>query len=176
MTAAEPFATMLAGGHHNSLGRTIEVVDLIFADSGRLEELYGCYFDDDEVVRLRTSNAFKRVWREKPLWVVPYIDRFIEQVAQIEQASANWTVAQLCLELDSHLTNEQRAQATPILLNYLENSTDWIVLNSSMQTLTHWAKDDNNLKKSLLLHLTRLAGDTRKSVAKTAARSLESLA
>ncbi len=34
-----PFADMLAGGHPNSLGRTEEVVGIVQADHGRLEEL-----------------------------------------------------------------------------------------------------------------------------------------
>ena len=57
----ESFEQMLTGGHPNSLGRTIEVVEIVLADRERLEELYRCYFSNDEVVRLRTSNGMKRV-------------------------------------------------------------------------------------------------------------------
>jgi hypothetical protein len=68
----QSFEEMLTGGHPNSLGRTIEVVELILEDSVRLSDLYNCYFSADEVVRLRTSNAIKRISREKAEWLVPY--------------------------------------------------------------------------------------------------------
>ncbi|MEO1288992.1 MAG: hypothetical protein AAFV93_14600, partial [Chloroflexota bacterium] len=111
----ESFESMLTGGHPNSLGKTVEIVELVLADSSRVEELYQCYFSQDEVVRLRTSNAMKRLWRDQPDLIVPYIDRFIAQVSQIEQASAQWTLAQLFNELDAYLSIEQRQEATTIL-------------------------------------------------------------
>jgi len=63
------FREMLAGGHPNSLGRTIEVVDIILSDSSRLEELFNCYFSPDAVVRLRTSNAMKRICKVQKKWL-----------------------------------------------------------------------------------------------------------
>ncbi len=44
---AEEFEAMLTGGHPNSLGRTLEVVDAVLADRSRLTELVACYFSDD---------------------------------------------------------------------------------------------------------------------------------
>ena len=37
---SEPFVDMLTGGHPNSLGRTIEVVDQVLATPDRIDELY----------------------------------------------------------------------------------------------------------------------------------------
>lgn len=58
---AEDFEAVLTGGHPNSLGRTVEVVDVVLADRAKLAQLYACYFSEDEVVRLRFSSAMKRV-------------------------------------------------------------------------------------------------------------------
>jgi hypothetical protein len=66
----ETFEAMLAGGHPNSLGRTVEVVDLVLADRDRLAELFQCYFSADEVVRLRVSSAMKRVTIAHPEWTM----------------------------------------------------------------------------------------------------------
>ncbi|MEO0565752.1 MAG: hypothetical protein AAF125_26830 [Chloroflexota bacterium] len=164
----ESFETMLTGGHPNSLGRTVEVVDLILAEQSRLEDLYTCYHSADEVVRLRTSNAFKRVWRAEPTWVVPFIDRFLSEVAALDQPSANWTVAQLTNELDAYLTEAQRATAITVLQRYLETASDWIVLNNTMETLGSWASEDADLAAWLRPHIERLRADKRKSVAKRA--------
>ena len=70
----DAFEAKLTGGHPNSLGRTIEVVDTVLADQSKLDELFNCYFSDDEVVRLRTSNALTRVSRKEPEWLTPYIE------------------------------------------------------------------------------------------------------
>ena len=59
--SAASLETMLTGGHPSSLGRTVEVVETVLDNPERLAELYNCYFTIDEVVRLRTSNAMKRL-------------------------------------------------------------------------------------------------------------------
>jgi hypothetical protein len=174
MTTA-PFAQMLRGGHPNSLGRAVEVVDIVLADNMRLEELYACYFDDDEVVRLRVSNAFKRIWREDKMLVVPYVDRFISEISAIEQASTQWTMAQLFDELRDYLTAEQTQNAINILKRNLTAWEDWIVLNNTMQALTQWAKKDADLRAWLMPILQERAEDSRKSVAKTANKCLKQL-
>ena len=172
--AQELFETMLTGGHHNSLGRTVEVVDMVLADSAHLQELYNCYFSEDEVVRLRTSNAIKRVAQAEPEWLIPYFDGLLNDISQIDQASTQWTLATLFQILVGYMSESQRVQAEAILKRNLAEHKDWIVLNTTMQTLAEWAKDDEMLKSWLLSHLERLSSDTRKSVAKRAKKlSLE---
>ena len=60
------FEQSLKGGHPNSLGNTLEVVDTVLGNADKVEDLFLCYQSDDETVRLRTSNAFKRIFRAKP--------------------------------------------------------------------------------------------------------------
>ena len=172
---SESFEAMLTGGHPNSLGRTIEVVDTVFAHPERLEDLYQCYFSEDEVVRLRTSNGLKRVCREQPEWLVPYIDRLTNEISQIDQASTQWTLANLFDLLESYLSAEQKAKAQAIMQHNLANHNDWIVLNNSMQVLGDWSKNDPELAQWLLPHLERLSTDGRKSVAKRATKLLSIL-
>ncbi|MBK7895076.1 MAG: hypothetical protein IPJ90_09385 [Anaerolineaceae bacterium] len=169
----EAFEEMLTGGHPNSLGRTVEVVEIVLADRARLGELYACYQSDDAVVRLRTSNGLKRISREKPAWLVPLIDGFLTEIAALDQASAQWTLADLFETLAPLLTPTQRQQAEAVLKRNLAHHTDWIVLNQTMKTLGAWAKNDAELTQWLVPQLERLSGDGRKSVAKTAAKTLK---
>lgn len=164
----ETFVKMLTGGHPNSLGRTLEVVDIVLANPDKLEELYQCYFSSDEIVRLRTSNAIKRVSREHPERLVPYIDRFLAEISSIDQASTQWTLANLFQTLAAYMNVEQKSRAQELLKRNLASHNDWIVLNNTMQTLAEWAAMDENLKEWLLPHLERLSGDRRKSVASKA--------
>ena len=171
----EPFEVILSGGHPNSLGRTLEVVDAVLEDPERLGDLFLCYFSKDEVVRLRTSNGVKRICKEHPGWLVPYIDRLIGEIASINQASTQWTLANLFEMLRPEMREEQVAAAEAIMKHNLEHHYDWIVLNNTMQTLSDWAVEDAALKEWLLPHLERLRSDDRKSVAGRATKMLARL-
>lgn len=169
---SESFESMLTGGHPNSLGRTVEVVDLILADRSRLAELYQCYFSSDEVVRLRVSSAFKRVTTAHPDWTMDYMDGLQSEIAAIDQASTQWTIAILFDLTRTLLSADQTARALEIMKGNLSEHDDWIVLNTTMNVLSDWAKDDAALKVWMEPHLQRLAKDPRKSVSKKAQKFL----
>lgn len=162
---SDSFEEMLTGGHPNSLGRTIEVVDIVLANSTRLSDLYNCYFSTDEIVRLCTSNAIKRISLENPEWLISYIDKLISEISNINQPSAQWTLANLFQTLSGFMSESQRNNSKRILQKNLETYTDWIVLKNTMDTLSKWAEKDSTLKEWLLPHLERLTNDPRKSVA-----------
>jgi hypothetical protein len=168
--SAMSFEKMLQGGHPNSLGRTIEIVDQVLARPELLEELYQCYFSSDEVVRLRTSNALKRICQPHPDWLVPFLDRLLTEVAAIDQPSAQWTLAQLMQKMEAYLSPIQKQKATEVLKRNLTNCSDWIVLNHTMQTLADWAKENSSLRDWLIPQLEQLRHDTRKSVANRATK------
>lgn len=168
----QDFENRLKGGHPNSLGNTIEIVDEILANTDFFKELFNCYFSDDEVVRLRVSNAMKRLCKANKSLLIPFIDRFLEEIALINQASTQWTLANLFEMLQKDMSVEQINKAKDIMKNNLENHQDWIVLNNSMTTLGKWAKKDESLKTWLVPHLERLSRDTRKSVAGRAKKLL----
>ncbi len=140
-----------------------------------MDDLFDCYSSCDPVVRLRTSNALKRIEAEQHAWIVPYIDRLIDEVGRLEQASAQWTLAQLFLTLDNDLSERQRLGALTIMKRNIANDDDWIVLNMTMETLAAWALTDDELAAWLIPHLKRLANDPRKSVAKRAEKKLARL-
>lgn len=172
----DTFEAMLTGGHPNSLGNTVEVVNIVLKDKKRFEELYQCYFSKDEVVRLRVSNAMKRIAREHLDWLVPYIDKFINDISKINQASTQWTLAQLFLMLEKDLTDKQKKQAVDILKRNLDNNDDWIVQNTTIETLTQWAHSDESLAGWLKPRLKKFTASERKSVANRAQKALDSLA
>lgn len=175
MNNKESFEQMLTGGHHNSLGRTVEVVEKVLKDRRRLAELYDCYFSKDEVVRLRTSNAFKRIAKTEPYWLTEYIDRFISEISKIDQASTQWTLAFLFLELHRQLLPGQIAKAKEIMKNNLINHKDWIVINTTMQTLAMWARSDEDLREWILPVLKRFTLDEHVSISSRAQKLIKIL-
>ena len=166
---------MLTGGHHNWLGRTIEVVDLVLADPALFPELFATYQSQDEVVRLRTSNAMRRVEAVRHDLLVPYIDRFIEEIGALDQASAQWTLAVLFNLLRVDMDATQQAGALAVMKRNLAEHNDWIVLNNTMETLTDWAADVPGLGEWLAPHLERLKNDPRRSVAARARKFADRL-
>ncbi|WP_425234384.1 hypothetical protein [Ulvibacterium sp.] len=169
------FESRLKGGHPNSLGNTVEVVEDVIAENNLFNELFNCYFSKDEVVRLRTSNAMKRICKAKKSMLIPYIDRFLTDIAKIDQASTQWTLAQLFGMMKQEMTKSQIEQAKKIMKNNLEHHNDWIVLNQTMDTLTNWSKKDTDLKVWILPHLKRLSSDERKSVSGRAKKMIDKL-
>ena len=171
----EDLESVLSGGHPNSLGRTLEVVEVVLADRSRLRELYQCYFSSDEVVRLRVSNAMKRVTIEHPDWTMDFVEGLQSDVAAIDQASTQWTLALLFDLMADRLSSEQRLRAIGVMKSNLSHHTDWIVLNNTMKVLGRWAKDDPALAAWLRPHAVRLADDDRRSVAGNARKLLDQL-
>lgn len=170
----EPFVEMLRGAT-NSLGRTEEVTALVIDDPSRAQEVYDCFFQDDEWARLRAASTSKRLWRHDSEMFAPFIQGWIDDVSAIDQPSAQWTFAQMCEECDAALTDAQRDRAIEIVKGYLAEGDDWIVLNSSMSTLAAWAMSRPELAAEVAPHLERLSNDGRKSVAKRAVKAMEQL-
>jgi len=146
---AEPFVEMLRGAT-NTLGRTEEVVEIVIAAPERLDELFELYFQPDEWVRLRVSSSLKRIWRHDPVWVAPYVERWTNEVARIDQPSVQWTFAQLLDECPQLFDEAQRTAAIAHVLGYLEHSDDWMVLNSSIESLVPFARDDESLRTKVV--------------------------
>jgi HEAT repeat protein len=172
----EPFAEMLQGGHPNSLGRTEEVVGAVLIDRARLEELFATMADPDEVVRMRVGDALEKVGRQQPGWFLEHVDRLLGDLGQSEQPSVQWHLAQMLQHLRSDLSDDQAQRATELLQRNLTRSTDWIVLNVTMDILSEWANHDRPLAGWLMPELERLRQDKRKSVAKRASKRLAELA
>ncbi len=177
-TGATPHATieqLLTGGHPNSLGNAPQVADRVIAGEWTVDDMINTYGSDDAVVRLRISNALKRVTAANPSVVAARLPRLLGEVSGLNQASAQWTLAQLFGTLTAHLSAAQRAQAIEIMLRNLADSDDWIVQNQTIATLTTWAATDATLSERLIPLLTALTDSPRGSVARRARSSLSQL-
>ena len=171
----EPFTFILAGGHPNSLGRTLEVVAAVEDAPERLDEVFDCYRSDDEVVRLRTSSALKRLLLAHPDWVERALPRWFSDMGTLNQPSAKWTFAQLALDLREHLDAGDTQRAKDIVVKNLLEESDWIVLNMSMKTCQHWVRTDADLAGRIRNRVLELAEDRRRSVANGAAKLLRAM-
>jgi len=168
------FEPQLTGGHPNSLGNTLQVVEEVLADRTSLADLVACYRSDDAVVRLRTSSALKRVAQQRPEWVAARLDDLLGWVAQIDQASTKWTLSILFVLLDAHMSPQQRDAAIAIMMSNL-HFDDWIVQNTTAESLAHFARQRPELADWLVPELRRLTGSRHKSVRGRAQKLLTAL-
>ncbi|SHJ29015.1 hypothetical protein [Aquimarina spongiae] len=122
------FEERLKGGHPNSLGNTVEIVDEVLAQHELFNELFNCYFSNDEIVRLRTSNAMKRICKAKKGLLIPYVDRFLHEISKINQASTQWTLSQLFGLLEKDMNESQIEHAKKIMKGNLAHHKDWMFL------------------------------------------------
>ena len=175
----EDFETMLTGGHPNSLGRTLEVVAAVAEAPERIQELLDTYKSENDVVRLRVSNALKRIEKANQPLMLAHLDTFLDRVIDLPevgaQPSAQWTVAQICLAVSGHLSAEQHARAKAHMQHNLDTMNDWIVLAQTITTLTTWSKEDAALATWLRPRLELRTEDSRISVAKRASKCLQQL-
>jgi hypothetical protein len=123
---------------------------------------------------MRAGDALEKIARQQPGWFGPYRKRLLGEVAEIEQPSVQWHLAQILGRLDLDPAQARRAKA--ILKRNLERSEDWIVLNVTMQQLFEWTGDDPALRRWLEPRLERLSADRRNSVRRRAKRLLAQLA
>jgi hypothetical protein len=137
----EALATMLAaGGKSNSLGRVDEVIELVLSDQSRLDELYRCLFHPDAWVRMRAADALEKICRDRPDWLLPYVDRFPGELAVSSQPSIQWHLAQMYREVA--LTKAQQAFAIGWLEQLLSDpGVDWIVAANAMDALVHFVRE-----------------------------------
>lgn len=146
---------MLAvGGASNSLGKVSEVIELVLSDKSRLEELYGCLFNDDAWIRMRAADALEKVCRVHPDWLLPYIDRLFKDLATSTQPSIQWHMAQIYRQVE--LSDTQLHFAIQWLEEWLSSKdVDWIVAANAMETLAKFT-GDGLLPKERLVALLKI--------------------
>jgi hypothetical protein len=116
----------------------------------------------------------KRVCKERPDWVAKYLDGLIAKTSKIDQASTKWTLSTLFMWLDSYMTDKQRDDAITIMKHNLHYD-DWIVQNTTSESLTYFAKHNQNLKKWLIPELQKLTQSRHKSVSRRAQKYIDTL-
>jgi hypothetical protein len=171
----ESFSGMLAvGGRSNSLGRANEVIELVLHNKSRLDELYACLFHADAWVRMRAADALEKVCREHPEWLIPYVDRFPEELATSNQPSIQWHLAQLYRQID--LTDEQKDFAINWLKQLLSaKEVDWIVAANAMDTLAQFVQDGSVPARELITLLKIQEHHRSKAVVKRADKLIHEL-
>jgi len=147
--------TILSGGDRRSVGRVVEVVELVLAEPERVRELAGLLWDMDAVVRMRAADALEKVSRELAACMVPFKADLLGLMAETRQQELRWHLALMVARMG--LDARERRRAAAILESYLEDRSS-IVKTCVMQGLWELALQDARLRErviELVRELTR---------------------
>lgn len=161
---------LLLEGNANSLGRVLEVVEMIHQRQITPQDVYDLYRHENPIVSMRVSNLLKRLWREDPSWILPLVDGFINDAKNLKNPTYRWTIAQMVVELYSHLSTKQIDSMSEIVYENLTLNDDWILLTQSLKAIQQLMKKQiSSNDKSIIVQLTK---DSRKAVASQASKVL----
>ncbi len=165
------FADQLrVGGHRNSLGDAVKVLEAVLTDQSRLDELYACISHEDAWVRMRAIDTFEKVGREHPGWLEPYIDDLLNEVSKVDQPSIQWHLAEIFCEV--RLSDTQRSKAIDLLkTNIATVNVDWIVAANTMTALVHFVKT-GHISPSEAIRLLEVQQDHHSNAVKKRAAKL----
>jgi hypothetical protein len=167
--APVPIHDRLSGGDPRTLHNVDEVVATVLSEPERLDELIACVLDgDDEVLRMRAGDALEKVCRARPWLRQPHASLLLGDMSKIHQRSVQWHVAQMLGHL--RLTGAQRGRAVRLMSEDLDESTDWIVLSCSLDTLAVLARQDPAVIDDLGGQLRRHEHSGHRSLASRARR------
>ena len=76
---------LLTGGDPRSLRNASVVIDDASRRPERLDELVQCVFSDNEIVRMRASDALEKVCRSSPDLLKRFVPRLLTEMSRIEQ-------------------------------------------------------------------------------------------
>lgn len=160
---------LAAGGKSNSLGRGGEVIDSVYANPFRLDELVDCVSADDAWVRMRAIDSFEKIVKVKPEWALQHLDVLFSDWVKSSQPSIQWHLAQIFCEVE--LTVEQRKVAITWLKNRISAiDVDWIVSVNVMKALVYFYQN-GFVASSEIDHLFKVQeGHSSKTVRKKAAQ------
>ena len=156
------FEIMLTGGDPRTLGKVDDVIGIVIKEPTLLANLFDCIHSNDQVVRMRASDALEKICKQNPGWFTPYKDQLLNDWPKINQASVQWHLAQMLGEIK--LTKQENQHAITILKNYLITTSDWIVENLSLVTLASFTRKGTFDKDELILILKVHLNSRHKSV------------
>ena len=160
---------LLSGGDPRGLRNVDTVVGIVLAEPERLDELISSVLGSpDEVVRMRAGDALEKVCRAQPALLQPHVPLLLGDLSTVHQPSVEWHVAQMLGQVA--LTAAQRRRAVRLMNRNCDESSDWIVLNCSLETLAILARQDPAVVDDLRRQLVRHEQSSYKSLANRARR------
>ena len=148
----------LKGGDLRSVGKANEVLKSVLKNPILFKKIFQGISDTDPLIKMRAADVAEKISRQHPEYLQPFKTQLINDVVKITQQEVRWHAAQMFSYLS--LTPKERSRVAKVLFSWLEKEKSNIVKVMALQTLTDFAKQDNNIKSKVmpLLHKLFLSG------------------
>jgi hypothetical protein len=146
----------LRGGDRRSIGRSNEVVELVFKRPVLFAELIHGMCAADPLVRMRAADAAEKVSLKQPDLLRPFKGKLLRLLDEAEEQELRWHLAQMVPRLP--LTSKERLRAAATFRRYLQDRSS-IVKTCAMQAIADIAAHD----ESLLSEIKALLQDSMRS-------------
>jgi hypothetical protein len=133
-------AAMLEGSDRRSIGRSVDVAQLVRREPRRFRELMRCLWNENPVVRMRAADAAEKVSAKNPPLLDGYKAKLLGLLAEIQQIELRWHLALMVPRLP--LPAPERPRAAAGLPRYLDDRSS-IVKTFALQGLSDLARDDS---------------------------------
>jgi len=138
---------LLTGGDRRSIGRSDQVVALVYANLRLFPELIAGLWSEDPLVRMRAADAAEKVTRNHPEWLQPHKNELLGLMAEANEQELRWHLAAMVPRL--RLSAKERQRATSLLTSYLEDRSS-IVKTFALQGLADFAAQDSSIRPTVM--------------------------
>ena len=162
----------LTGGDRRSIGE----VESVIQDVKDKPRLFDVLFDglsvEDSLVRMRAADAIEKISADKPEFLQPFKNTILRLAGRSRQQEVRWHMAQIIPRLK--LTSKERAVAVELLFDYLTDKSK-IVVTFSLQALSEFAVEDQNLRPRVVEVLKALSDTGSAAIKNRSQKLLEKL-
>lgn len=134
---------LLEGGDRRTIGRSDQVVAMVYKDPKLFPELIAGLWSEDPLVRMRTADATEKLTRRNPEFLRPYKQQLLGLMIEAQQQELRWHLAVMVPRL--LLSAKERHLAAARLSHYLEDSSS-IVKTCALQGLADLAQNNPSFR------------------------------
>lgn len=131
--ARNDIAALLEGDDRRSIGRSEQVVAMVYKNRELFRRLIACLWSADPLVRMRAADAAEKITRKIPELLAPHRTDLLDLLASATQQELRWHLAVMVPRLP--LSSKEQDRAISSLNEYLQDRSS-IVRTFALQGLT----------------------------------------
>lgn len=169
------FASELALGKPNSLGKTLNVVKAVESNSMLFPQLLKLLLHEDSIVAMRAMNATKRLMRADKNFFDPQKEALVKIYSKSKHNVVRLGLITLYFDFIKEFSSSELKSIKTLTFNWLNESEDWMILAQGLKLLEKLAKIDPKIQPEVIAVAKRLQKDPRKAVSTKAKKVLSGL-
>ena len=169
------FASELAIGKPNSLGKTLNVVRAVESNSRLFPQLLKLLLHEDSIVAMRAMNATKRLMRADKDFFDPQKESLVKIYSKSKHNVVRLGLITLYFDFVKEFSATELKSIKTLSLKWMKDTEDWMILAQGLKLLEKLAKIDPKIQPEVIAVAKSLQKDPRKAVSTKAKKVLSGL-